>query len=176
MKRIVTALILSAFITVPAFAAPSEKNAGEKIGVVDLQRAVSESKEGVKARADIAKKTEQLNAELKTLQSDFEKLKESFEKDGTTMKADVRADKERQLQQKGRDLQKRQRDAQEEVKQMEAELLEKLVTKLSLLMGKIGDEGEYTMIIEQGTGVRYHSKKSDITAQLIKKADEAYGK
>jgi len=92
------------------------------------------------------------------------------------MKPDVRVEKERLLQQQGRDLQKRQRDAQEEVKLMEAELLEKLIAKLSLLMGKIGDEGEYTLIVDQSAGVRYHSKKNDITPLLIKKADEAYKK
>lgn len=171
MKRIVTALALCAFIAVPAFAA-----SGEKIGVVDMQRAVSETKEGVAARNDIFKKTEQLNNELKTSQADFEKLKSTIEKDGAAMKPDVRVEKERLLQQKSRDIQKRQRDGQEEVKLMEAELLEKLINKLSLLMGKIGDEGEYTLIVEQASGVRYHNKKNDITQQLIKKADEAYKK
>jgi outer membrane protein len=171
MKKVVVAIVLSAFLAAPAFAASSEKN-----GVVDLQRAISESKEGMNARNNIAKKTEQLNAELKKLQDEFEKLKAAIEKDGPTMKPDVRMEKERLLQQKGRDLQKQQRDAQEELKLMETELLEKLVNKMALLMGKIGDEGEYTMIIEQGAGVRYHNKKSDITEQLIKKADEAYGK
>lgn len=172
MKRIIAALVLTtAMAATSAFAA-----ADQKIGVVDLQRAVSETKEGIAARADIFKKTEQLNNELKGIQSDFDKLKTELEKDSSSMKADVRADKERLLQQKSRDFQKRQRDAQEEIKQMEADLLQKMVNRLSLLIGKIGDEGEYAVIMEQSAGMRYYSKSVDITPILIKKADETNGK
>jgi outer membrane protein len=171
MKQIIAALALFAIIALPPFAAASDK-----IGVVDMQRAVSETKEGVAARNDILKKTEQLNNELKRIQTDFEKVKGELEKGGATMKADVRAEKERQLQQKGRDFQKRQRDAQEEIKQMEADLLQKLINKLSLLLGKIGDEGGYALITDLSGGVRFYSKSVDITPLLIKKADETYGK
>lgn len=168
MKRIITALALATtIIAVPAFAASEHK-----IGVVDLQRAVSETKEGIAARALIFKKSEQLNNELKGIQGDFDKLKAELEKDGSSMKAEIRGEKELQLQQKSRDFQKRQRDAQEELKQMEADLLQKLIGRLSLLMGKIGDEGKYELIIEQSTGVRFYSKNADITPILIKKADE----
>ncbi len=171
MKRFIHVLVAAVLL-----AAPSLGAAAEKIGVVDLQRAVSETKEGVAARADIFKKTEQLNSELKSIQTDFEKLKAELEKDGASLKVDVRVDKERQLQQKSRDFQKRQRDAQDEIKQMEADLLQKLVNKFALLMGKIGDEGEYSLIIEMGSGVRYYGKNVDITPVLIKKADDVYGK
>ncbi|MEI7817501.1 MAG: OmpH family outer membrane protein [Desulfuromonadales bacterium] len=172
MKRTIAALVLTAIVAVtPAFA-----DSSQKIGVVDLQRAVSETKEGVAARADIFKKTEQLNNELKSIQGDFEKLKAELEKEGTGMKAEARAEKESRLQQKSRDFQKRQRDAQDEIKQMEADLLQKMINRLSLLMGKIGDEGNYAVIIEQSVGMRYYNKNVDITPLLIKKADETYGK
>lgn len=171
MKQIITLLTLATLLsTAPAFSAEM------KIGVVDLQRAVSETKEGVAARNEIFKKTEQFNAELKTIQTGFDKLKAELEKDGAAMKGEVRAEKEQQLQQMIRDFQKRQRDAQEELKQIEADMLQKLVTKLALIMGKIGDEGEYSLILEQRDGVRYISKKVDITPLVIKKADEAYAK
>ena len=172
MKRIVAALALATFIT----AAPALADSEQKIGIVDMQRAVSETKEGVAARADIFKKTELLNGELRAIQGDFSKLKNELDKDGASMKAEARAEKERQLQQKARDFQKRQRDAQEEVKQMEADMLQKIVGRLSELMKKIGEEGDYAAIIEQGAGVKYFSKKADITSILIKKADETSGK
>ena len=172
MKQIIPALILSISIfSATAFAAPDIK-----IGVVDLQRAVSETKEGAAARTEIFKKTEQLNNELKGILSDFETQKAELEKSGSTMKVEDHAEKERQLQLKSRHYQKRQRDAQEELKEMDADLLQKMINKLSLLMKKIGEEGDYAVIIDQSAGMRYFSKKVDITPLLIKKADEAYGK
>ena len=172
MKRVITLLFLIAMISATSVFAASE----QKIGVVDMQRAVSESSEGGAARAEIFKKTEQFNNELKSIQSDFEKLKAELEKDGSNMKAETRAEKERQLQQKSRDFQKRQRDAQEEIKQLDADLLQKMMGRLSQLMGKIGEDEGYSLIIEQGAGVRFYSNKIDITPLLIKKADETYGK
>ena len=169
---LVSALLLTAVVaTVPAFAASEQK-----IGIVDLQRTVSETREGGAARAEIFKRTEQFNNELKGIQGDFEKLKTELEKEGASMKGETRAVKERQLQQKSRDFQKRQRDAQEELKQIDADLLQGMIARLSLLIGKIGEEEGYSLIIEQNAGVRFFSKKIDVTPLLIKKADEMYGK
>ncbi len=171
MKRIIALVLAVIAVSAPAMAAPAEK-----IGIVDLQRAVSASKEGMAARNDIMVKTEQLNNKLKAIQADFVQLKAELEKDGAAMKAEVRAEKERQLVQKGRDFQKRQRDAQEEIKQLEDDSLQKLVNKMAGLMGRIGDEGGYAVILEQGAGVRYFNKAVDITPLLVQKADQLYGK
>jgi outer membrane protein len=169
MKSIIALVLAIIVVSTPVMAAPPEK-----IGVVDLQRAVSASKEGVAARNDIMVKTEQLNNKLKTIQAEFAQLKAELEKDGATMKAEVRAEKEQQLLQKARDFQKRQRDAQEEIKQMEEDSLQKLVAKMAGLMGKIGDEGGYAVILEQSAGVRYFNKSVDITPLLVQKADQLY--
>jgi outer membrane protein len=157
--------------TAPVFAV-----AGQKIGIVDMQRAVSETREGGDARAVIFKRTEKLNNELKGIQSDFEKLKTELEKEGAAMKAETRADKERLLQQKSRDFQKRQRDAQEELKQLDADLLQSMINRFSLLLGKIGEENAYDLILDQSAGVRFFNKKIDVTPLLIKKADETFAK
>jgi len=172
MKRTIAAVVLAGILcAAQAFAA-----AEHKTGVVDFQRAVSETKEGAAARSALLKRSEQLNDELKVIQGEFEKLKGDLEKNGSTMTPEARNEKELQLQQKGRDFQKRQRDAQEEMKQTEADLIQKLVGKLSLLMGKIGEDEGYEIIVEQSAGVRFYSKKVDVTPELIKKADEAYSK
>ena len=55
-------------------------------------------------------------------------------------------------------------------------ILQKLIGRLSLLLGKIGDEGKYEIIIDQSSGVRFYSKNVDITPILIKKADETSDK
>lgn len=165
--------ILLALIAI-TIAAPAKADPGPKIGVVNLQKAVSESREGIAARNDVLKKTEQLNTELKTLQADFETMKNVLEKDGAKMSAELREEKEQQLLQKGREFQSRSRDAQEGLKQLEADHVQKLVNKLALLIGKIGDEGAFSVILEQNAGVRYFNKALDITPLLVQKADESY--
>jgi len=170
MKRLIVAFALFAVAgVVPAQAAP------ERVGVVDMQRAVSESREGKAARAEVLRKKEQYSAELKTLLEQIEGLKSDLKKNGATLSAELRGEKEQQLQQKGRDFQKRQRDAQEELKLLETDRVNLIVKRLGLLLGKIGDEGGYAVILDQAAGVRYLSKAVDVTPLLVKKADETSG-
>jgi outer membrane protein len=154
-----------------AIAAPAAK-----VGVVDLKRAVAECKEGAAARADLLQKAEQLNAELKTMQSEYEKLRAELEKDSAKLSADDRAEKEKLLQKRGRDLQNRQRDAQDDLKQIESDYVKKVMNRLGVIMGKIGDEGKFTVILDRSSGVFYVGKEIDITAQLVQRADEEFGK
>ncbi len=165
MNRIIFAVIL--FVSSTALAAPPQK-----IGVVDLQRAVSESKAGMAARAAILQKTEQLNAELKIHLAEIEKLKAEYEKDSSKLSLEARREKERLIQKKSRDLQNRQRESQEEIKQMEADSLNVLLIRLGAILAKLGDDGGYAAIFDKGVGTTYFNKQVDVTPMVIKMSDE----
>jgi outer membrane protein len=169
MKRLIIAVIL--LVSSTAFAAPPQK-----IGVVDLQRAVSESKVGIAARVKILQKTEQLNAELKFQLADIEKLRAEFEKDASKLSQEAKLEKERLIQRKSRDLQNRQRESQEEIKQMEADSLNRLLNRLGGILAKLGDEGGYAVILERGAGTTYFSKQVDVTPFVVKMSDEGNDK
>lgn len=172
MKRTFAAIVFMLVTSVgQAFAAPAVK-----IGVVDLQKAVSQCKSGIAARAELLKKTEEFNSELKILKADFEKLRTEFEKDTAKLTDESRFEKEKQLLKMNRDLQNRQRDAQEEVKQLESDYLKKVVNRLGVVLGKIGDEGNFSAILDKNAGVFYTGKEIDITPLLVKRADEESGK
>jgi len=182
MKRIITAVIL--LISTSALAAPAQKpvlapQSGEpaqKIGIVDLQRAVSESKAGIAARAKILQRTEQLNADLKSQVADSEKLKAELDKDGAKLPLEGRLEKERLIQKKARELQYRQREAQEEIKQLEADSLNFLLSRFGVILAKLIDDGVYTIIFERGTSATYFSRQVDVTPTVIKLSDEADAK
>lgn len=157
-------------------AGPVLASSGGQIAAVDLQRAVSESKEGMAARADLLKKTEQFNADLKVMLAEIEKSRAEFEKVAPTLSVEERAEKELALQKKGRDFQNRQREAQEELKQLESDHLKKLLAKFRVVMAKMGEEDHYAVILDRSVGVFYTGKEIDITAQLIQRADKDYGR
>jgi outer membrane protein len=170
MKKFFAMLLMILLISASqAYASPTLK-----LGAVDLQRAIKECKEGIAARAELQKKAEQFNAELKVLQVDYKRLSADLEKDGSKLSADSRAEKEETLQKKGREFQNRQRAAQEEVKQMESDCLKRLVNRLSVIMAKIGDEGKFTAILDRNNGMFYAGKEIDITSQLIQRADDEF--
>lgn len=172
MRKVLASCIFASLLaTGVAYAAPQVS-----IGTVDLQRAVSESKEGASARANLIKKGEVLNTELKALLAEAEKLRTDLEKGAEKLSADERAEGTRALQKKGRDLQNRQREAQDELKQVESDYLKKLLAKFGTILGKIGEEDNYTVILDRNAGVFYAGPKTDVTSKLVKKADEEYQK
>lgn len=169
MKRIAAALLACAITAGTAYAAPESK-----IGTVDLQRAVTESKEGAVARADLLKRTEQANAELKALLAAADRMRQELEKESGSLAADARAERQRQYQKKLRDIQNRQREAQEELKQVEGDSLKKILAKFGAILEKIGNDSDYAVILDKGTGVYYAGKKTDVTPLLVKQADKEY--
>ena len=170
MKKIFTMFFM--FLLILA----SQANASTtiKLGSVDIQRAIKECKEGIAVRAELQKKAEQFNVELKVLQADYKRLSTDLEKDGSKLSADSRTEKEETLQKKGREFQNRQREAQEEVKQMETDYLKRVVNRLSAIMAKIGDEGKFTAILDRNNGMFYAGKEIDLTSLLIQRADDEY--
>jgi len=172
MKKLFTMFVFVMLIpATQAFAAPALK-----LGAVDLQRAVKECKEGVAARADLQRKIEQFNAEIKVLQVDYQRMNTELEKDNARLSADSRADKEARLQKKGRELQNHQREAQDDVKQMESDYLKRLVNRLGVIMAKIGDEGKFTAILDRNNGLLYAGKEIDITTLLNQRADDEFAR
>ena len=169
MKRFAAALLACAITAGTACAAPDTR-----IGTVDLQRAVTESKEGAAARADLLKRTEQANNELKALLSEADRVRQELEKESAQLSAEARAEKQRQYQKKLREIQNRQREAQEELKQVEGDSLKKILAKFGVILEKIGNDNEYAVILDKSTGVYYAGKKTDVTPLLVKQADKEY--
>ena len=172
MKRLLVSGILAALLATGVAHAATETN----IGTVDLQRAVSESREGAADRASLIKKGEVFNAELKVMLAEAEKLKTDLEKGSDKLSADERAEKSRLLQKKGRDLQNRQREAQEELKQTENDYLKKLLAKFGTILKKIGEDDNFTVILDRNAGVFYAGTQTDVTSALVQRADEEYRK
>jgi len=167
-RTIITFILLSLAITGQAIAAPVAR-----VGVVDLQRAVSECREGIAARTAVQKKTEQYNAELKSKLTDIERLRAELKEKLST---DDRTSKEELLQKKIREFQYRQQEVKDDLKQLESEYLKKIINKFGVLLGKIGENGNFSAILDRSAGVLYFGKENDITAQLVKLADEDYAK
>jgi outer membrane protein len=171
MTRILLLLIVLLSLATSAMAASPSR-----IGVVDLQRAVSESTEGIEAKSALLRKAEQFNADLKVLLADFEKMRAEAEKDAAGLSADERSEREKVLQKKSRDFQSRQREAQEDLKQIEAEYLRKITARLGTIMSKVGEEENYTAILDRSSGLYYFSREADITSLIVKRANEEYSR
>ncbi len=140
-----------------------------KIGYVDMQKAITETKNGKKA----FKKLKSFQA-LK--QKELDKKKASMEKESAELKKkfDVYSDeKKMQVQQ---DFQKKAiaaeqyfRESQAELQKKEKDLLEPVIKGLRESISKFAEEKNYVMIFEKnGSALLFATKSLDLTSQIVK--------
>src|SRR5882672_5731239 len=89
-----------AYTLVGGFAAGRAHAADDKIGYVDLQRALEETNDGKAAKNKLKADFDKKQKELDEKQEELKKAKEDFDKKAPMMKDDVRAKAANELQQR----------------------------------------------------------------------------
>ncbi len=145
-----------------------------KIGFVDLIKALNESDSGKKAKADleIMIKTKQTSIDEKG--KEIEKLKSDLEKQSSVLSSEARKTKEDELEKMIREYQRVGTDSQNDIKKKESEFTGEILKGLRQVIEKIGQDGGYTMIIENAEGIILYAKPDqNLTEQVIKKYNES---
>lgn len=178
MKKIACVVaVLLLFAGRYAFADVKIGGAEVKIGVVDLMRALNESDSGKKAKADLEGLIKGKQVQLDAKGKEIEKLKGEVEKQSSVLSAEARKSKEEELERLLRDYQRLVSDSQTEVKKKESEATGEIIKEIRTIVDKIGEEGGYTMVIENAEGIILYTKKDlDLTDSVIKRYNESKAK
>jgi outer membrane protein len=143
-----------------------------KIGVVDIQRALTETDAGKKAKEKLSQRAEKMQADVKAKQDELQKMEAELQKQASVLSGEAKRDKEKDYERKKRDLAETYRDYQEELQQAQAQALQPIVKDLEQVIEKLGKDGGYSLILEKTAGVIYSPKEADVTDQVIKAANE----
>jgi outer membrane protein len=161
---------MRALITMMAMAAillPVTAQAGLKIGVVNIQRAVGETKEGKQAEADLKKLKEKLestlNRKLKEFYAREKKLREAWAvlKDAERRK---RADESRRRMEM---LQKEYVGAERELMQRKTKVMLKITRKLNKVIARVAKRDKFDYIFANAA-VLWAPRHVDLTNQVIR--------
>ena len=143
-----------------------------KIGIVDIQRAVNECREGIEAKKALIKEAEKFQRLGQEKQKELQTMKDSLEKQALMLTPDARAAKEKEYQNKGREFQRWMEDGQNDLNQKRAEMEKTVGMGLQKVIQKIGADEGYTFVLEKnGEFVLYASKSIDLTDRVIKTFD-----
>lgn len=171
----ILAQLLLAFgliIGVSALSAPAFAQ-NVKIGYVDLQRALSEVKEGQKAKSRLKKDFEQKQKKLTDKQKEVKKLKQSLESGAAMMTDDAKRKKAIELQQQMAELQQLYMEMQRDLAQKETKATQKIFKKMEPILNKIAEERGYDLILEKTeSSVLFAKESMDLTDELIKRYDK----
>jgi len=165
MKRIVLLAVMSLFL-MSQFAYAEDV----KIGVVDLLKALNESSAGKKAKAELENMIKSKQGTIDEKGKQIEKLRGELEKQSSALTAEAKKSREDELERSIREYQRLVTDAQNDVKKKESEATGAILKELRTIVEQLGQEGGYTVVLENAEGVVLYSKKNlDLTDTVIKK-------
>jgi outer membrane protein len=163
------AVTVGAVLAVSLPAAPASA-AG--IGYVDMQRAVSESQAGKRARAEIEGMIKQKREQLSREEQKLKTLQQSLEKEQLTLTETQKRTKQRELEQKVQTYQQLTADAQRELSQKDAEHSRKVLTDIRAVIREIAQAEKLLLVLEKNDQpVLYAEDGPDLTDKVIKLYD-----
>ena len=140
-----------------------------KVGVVDIQRCLDESKEGQKILELLRKKKDVLQTQLDKKQRELLELRKELEKQAMMLSMNAQGNKRRAIERKTRELEYFFKDLNEEMRRSQEKEKKRMLKELGKVIEKLGSEENFTLIIEKRVGgVLYRTDSIDITEKVIR--------
>jgi outer membrane protein len=147
-----------------------------KLGYVDLQRALYETDDGRKAKAQLKKVFDQKQKELDEQQENFKKKKEDYDKKKTLLSADKAREKEAELASDFEKVQQSYLRHQKDLQEKEGEITSKIFERMRRIIEKIAATENFSMILDRTqAGLIFAKPHLDLTNELIRRYNSGEG-
>jgi outer membrane protein len=147
-----------------------------KLGYVDLQRALNETEDGRKAKANLKKVFDQKQKELNEQQDDLKKAVEDLDKKRTLMPPDKVREKEAELNERMQKVQQTYLRHQQDLQAKQDQVMGKIVERMNRILIKIALTENFTMIFDKTPGGLVFAKPElDVTNELIRRYNSGEG-
>ena len=148
-----------------------------KVGVVNLQRCLNDSKLGKQFKGEFTAEADELKAGLEQEESELKAMREEIEKQGLVLSETARAEREAAYNKRLDAFKEKFKESQQTLQRKDQELTRKVLKGLQGIIAEIGNTEGYTLIVEkQEGGVIFATVASDITDEVIRRYDQAAGK
>lgn len=144
--------------------------AGAKIGIVNIQDAITATDEGKKEFDALQQRFAPKQNSLKSLNDEVEDLKKDFQARSDKLNEDERAKQVKNIEVRQKTLQKNYEDAQNEFQQAEQEVVSRIGGKMLNVLEKYAKNNGYAVILDVSnpqTPVLWASQETNITKQLV---------
>jgi outer membrane protein len=163
-----TALIASGLMAAPALAD------GMKVAVVDVQRAVMQTEDGLRAQASLKKMFDSRQQELNKRQTDLQKQKEDIDKQARVLSQAALQKKADEWQKEMVELQTTFVEYNKELEKKQKELTDPIFERVIGAIKRIAGTDSYDLIVDRAT-VAFARSDLDLTDRVIQVANGASG-
>lgn len=147
--------------------------ADAKIGFIDIQKAISGTKEWKRKFASFKSEFKKEKSLIDVKEKKMKKLLEGLNKQSFVLDPELKKKKEAEFRKKTRDFERYVQDRNSDFSAKEKEMTEKMLLQLREVILKIGKEKKFTMILEKKV-VLYHNRGNDLTNLTTKTYDKKY--
>ncbi len=164
MKKIIFAALAVAFAGLAAAQAPT------KVGVIQVQAALTATKEGQKAAAELETRMAPRKKELEAKQAEIKDLQDKLQKGGLTLSDAAKEDMTRSIDARTKSFNRDVEDAQAELDQEQQKIINMLGGKMMQVIDKYAQANGYALVLDvsgQNGPVLYAANQADITKEVI---------
>ena len=141
-----------------------------KLGFVDIQAVISQSKEGQGARNKVAAEAAEKQKEIGLKEAEIKQMDTELQKQAPVLSDAAKKDREEDIRRKLRDLKRLTEDFNRDLAKRESELLNDLLRDVTAVIRDYGKEKGLTLIVEKGQGgVIYGSDPADLSKEILER-------
>jgi outer membrane protein len=149
-----------------AAASTSDARADFKIGVVNVQYAVTQTEDGIRATNTFKKVFDKRQQDLDARQTDLEKMKMDIEKQTRILSREALTRRMEDWQKRMVDLQTLFVEHNKELQKRQAELTSPIMKKMISVIGRIAKKNGYDVVVD-AQAVPYVRSDLDLTDQVV---------
>ena len=144
--------------------------APNKVGVIDMQRAIATTQEGQKAAADLTARYEPRRKELEKKQSEIQALRDQLSRGSNTMSDDAKQTLTRDIDTKTKAWNRETEDATADSQQDMDKVLQAFMERMQVVIDKYARDNGYSLVLDisaQQSPVIYAQNSIDITTDIV---------
>jgi outer membrane protein len=143
-----------------------------RVSVVDVQRVITTSKAGQRARQEVEAEVKKGESRIASLKSEFEALEKAIQKQADVLSGTALEEKQGELRKKERALRVALEDQRDVITRKNRAEIGKVVNKIDAIIKEMGASGRYGVIIDSDPRlVLFYDKKLDISDEVISRLD-----
>lgn len=174
MKRYL-GVVLVAVMAVALAGKAAHADTNFKIGYVDFQKALNDTNEGKKAKAQLKAEFDAKQKQLADLENQLKTMKDQLDKQRLVLSADALKEKEESFRKKYMELTEKMNTYKAELQTKEAKATGDIIVRLQKIAAEIGQKDSYSVILEKSQ-VLYAPSNTDLTDRVIQAFNSGQGK
>jgi outer membrane protein len=147
-----------------------------KVGVINVQVAITSTAEGKQAAAELQSRFAPQQVELENMRKSMDDLQTRLRTGQTTLSDEEKARLAREGDQLNRSYQRKQQEAQDDFNDAQQDVVNRIGRKMVAVLDKYSKDNGYALILDesaQQTPVVFAANQIDVTQDVIRLFDEA---